>query len=78
VTNSQLTHLDVRDCGITAEGMQSLAAAVASCTSLQILKLDENNLAGDGAEALADALARNTSLEELHVSSTSIGDEGET
>ena len=51
--------------------------AIASSSSLVVLKLDENNLGTEGAEALAEALSRNTTLEELHVSNTSIGDEGE-
>lgn len=76
ISSSQLVQLDLRDCGITADGMQTLASAVSDSKSLQVLKLDENALNVEGAEALASALGGAASLEELHISQTSVGDEG--
>ena len=74
--SSQLAHLDLRDCGITADGLHDLAEAVASSRSLQVLRLDENSLNTEGAAALAQALSKESALEELHISNTSVGDEG--
>ena len=75
--SSKLAHLDLRDCGLTASSIHSLADVVTSSRTLKVLRLDENALEADGAAALARALNSDCSLEDLHISHTSIGDEGE-
>lgn len=74
--DSQVVHLDLRDCRLTSQGMHSLCEAIGRSRTLQVLRLDENRLDPEGAAALASSLGRECSLDELHISSTSMGDEG--
>ena len=76
LSSSQIAHLDLRDCGLTASSIHSLADEIANSRTLKVLRLDENALEAEGAAALAGALNADSCLEDLQLSHTSIGDEG--
>lgn len=73
-----LSNLDLRACGIAADGIASLAAAAAQggLGSLSFLDLSHNGLGPDAGTALAMFLRSTPALHELRLSSCKLGDDG--
>ncbi|KAL1520857.1 hypothetical protein AB1Y20_022418 [Prymnesium parvum] len=70
--NRGLTHLDVSDCKLAAEGSE-LIGALATNTSLRKLIVNDSKLTEDIGEALDAALRANSTLVELNLSYNKLG-----
>ena len=64
--NTQLTDLDLSDCGLTDANAVSLAQTL-SASSLVKLNLNKNKIRDEGCSAIAKALATNTTLREIEL-----------
>lgn len=73
-----LTHLNLRDNGITLDGTLALAAALRRNCGLLELDLSENGELGGyaAAAALSGALVHNTTLRRLNLGGCLLGDDG--
>ena len=71
-----LTVLEIRDCHISGQGANELAAALCKNSTLKCLYLNRNPIGVEGASSMSDMLQYNTSLEELHLCDDSVGEEG--
>jgi len=77
VAVGQLVHLELRACGVDADGAQRLGEALTSKScKLKVLNLGNNHMGPAGAQALGQCLTRNTSLLDLNLMINNIGDDG--
>ena len=67
LSNSQISELDVSNCGITLIGARSLAAGLLVNNSVRILDVSNNNIGDDGITAIAETLS-NSQIENLFIS----------
>jgi len=66
LSNSQISELDVSECGITLTGVRSLAAGLLVNNSVRILNVSRNNIGDDGITAIAGTLS-NSQISKLDV-----------
>ncbi|KAI8868860.1 RNI-like protein [Ramicandelaber brevisporus] len=71
-----LTEVRIPQNGIRPEGIKNLASALAQCTKLEILDLQDNTLALDGARAIGRALPNWTELRHLNLGDMLAGTRG--
>ena len=74
----RLSHLDLRACGLAAEGINSLSEAAESggLNALCMIDLSNNALGPGSGVGLARLLGGSPALGELKLSSCNLGDEG--
>ena len=75
LSNSNITVLNVRGCGIGLVGVKSLAAALSSNQNIRQLWLDGNSISLDGARMIMKAAVDNGVCEYVSISSEYEDDE---
>ena len=68
LSNSSITLLDVRGCGISVVGVRSLAEAISSNQNIRTLWLERNPITVDGARLIMKAAVDNAVCEYVSIS----------
>ena len=75
LNNSNITLLDIMNCGIGLVGVTSLAAALTSNQNIRGLDLDDNEIKVDGARLIIKSAVDNGVCEDVSISSEYEDDE---
>ena len=76
IHNSGLKHLELRECGITAEGAKSISDALKVNRTLECLSISCNNIGDTGVVYMAEALKSNNALKRLCLADCGLTEKG--